>query len=155
MRLCLPKFLALRSRRGLTLFELLVVMSILAIMVSLVIGLGRYADLVAKRHQAIANLGQWQEALHQYDLQAGEYPGNQYNGSVANLLNACASNVVYFSAQFPTQINTNTIPNLTIDPWGTPYQYVAPAASASQSFDLFSCGPDRQGGTSDDIRFQP
>jgi len=139
------------SRRGLSLFELLVVMSILATLVSLVIGLGRYADTIAKRHQAIADLGKWQEALHQYYLQVGEYPGNQYT-NVAGLLTMSmpigGSNVVTFGAQ----MSTPPAPN---DPWGTPYQYVAPAASASQSFDLYSCGPDRVGNTSDDIRFQP
>ncbi|MFZ4396783.1 MAG: type II secretion system protein, partial [Kiritimatiellia bacterium] len=50
------------SRRGLTLFELLMVMTILAILVSLVIGLGRYADNTAKRHRTLADLGKWQEA---------------------------------------------------------------------------------------------
>ena len=146
------------SRRGLTLFELLVVMSILATLVSLVIGLGRYADTIAKRHQAIADLGKWQEALQRYYETLGQYPDSSYNGNVANLLNASAqiggSNVVCFSAQISTPINTNAIPNLTIDPWGTPYQYAAPANSAPQSFDLYSFGP-KTNIASDDIRFQP
>ena len=141
------------SRHGLTLFELLVVMTILAILVSLVIGLGQHADVIAKRHLAIADLGKWQEALHQYYGALGEYPGVQYNGSVTNLLNLSVtiggSNVVWFGAESSTQLNP-------IDPWGNPYWYDAATNDHPQSFDnIYSFGRDQTKGTSDDIRFQP
>jgi len=139
------------GRHGLTLFELLTVMMILSLLVSLVIGLGRYADTIAKRHHAIADLGKWQDALQRYYDVLGQYPDSQYNGSVAKLLSASAqiggSNVVCFSAQFSTPPNA-------IDPWFRPYQYVAPSNNAPQSFDLYSFGPCTNI-ASDDIRFQP
>jgi general secretion pathway protein G len=37
------------------------------------------------------------------------------------------------------------------DPWGTEYQYEFPGKHNPKSFDVFSCGPDRQPGTDDDI----
>ena len=140
-------------RRGLTLFELLIVMSILATLVTLVIGLGRYADTMAKRHHAIADLGKWQEALHQYYLQLGEYPGIQYTNAASLLtlnVSISGSNTISFGSGMP-----GSLAAITLDPWGQPYQYAAPTNSNLQSFDLYSCGPDRAGGTSDDIRFQP
>ena len=144
------------GRNALTLFELLIVMAILSILVTLVIGLGRYADLMAKRHRAIADLGKWQEAIHRYYEVLAEYPDSSNNGSITNLLNVRVriggtdANTVY--VRFGEQMST--LPS-AIDPWGKAYQYVAATNRAPQSFDLYSCGPDQQGGTADDIRFRP
>ena len=143
------------NRSGLTLFELLVVMMILAILVSLVIGLGRHADTMAKRHRAMADLGKWQEALHQYYVHLGEYPRSQYNGNVTNLLLACEA-IGGTNVWFGEGTSARLTP---LDPWGHAYQYVAVTNSAvtnsaPQSFDLYSFGPE-QGNSSDDVRFQP
>ena len=37
------------------------------------------------------------------------------------------------------------------DPWDKEYNYVCPGKHNPNSFDLFSCGPDRQPGTADDL----
>jgi general secretion pathway protein G len=37
------------------------------------------------------------------------------------------------------------------DPWGTPYIYRYPGQHNTNGYDLFSCGPDGQEGTADDI----
>jgi general secretion pathway protein G len=37
------------------------------------------------------------------------------------------------------------------DPWGQPYQYCEPGRINSDSFDVWSMGPDRQDNTADDI----
>ncbi len=146
------------QRRALTLLELLTVMSILAILISLVIGLGRYADTLSRRHQALAELGQWQEALHQYYQTLGAYPTNPCTGSVSNLLvlrvplNDAPSNQVFVTFGEKTS-HAGQLPSQ--DPWGQPYQYRAPSDVHPQSFDLYSHGPDRQGNSSDDLRFQP
>ena len=156
MRSYLPKSIAPRGQSGLTLFELLVVMSILAVLVSLVIGLGRYADTMAKRHKAIADLGKWQEAMHRYYEVLGQYPDSQCNGGVSNLLTVSVPIGGTGTNQVVVRVGGQmSILPATIDPWGQPYQYVAVATNAPQSFDLYSFGPDRQGNTSDDIRFQP
>lgn len=142
------------GRRGLTLFELLTVMMILAILISLVIGLGRYADNAAKRHRALADLGQWQEAINRFHEVLGQYPSNCVNADVTNLpymsvpIGGTGSNTVWvrFGAQMPN------LP-AAMDPWGNPYQYVAATNATPQSYDLFSFGPNL-GVPSDDIRFQ-
>jgi general secretion pathway protein G len=146
------------QRRGLTLLELITVMAILAILISLVIGLGRYADTLTRRHQAVAEIGQWQEALHQYYQALGEYPTNPCTGSVSNLLvlrvpiGGAASNQVFVTFGEKTS-HAGQLPQL--DPWGAPYQYQAPPDAHPQSYDLYSYGPDRQGNSSDDLRCQP
>ncbi|MEI6212379.1 MAG: type II secretion system protein GspG, partial [bacterium] len=136
---------------------LLIVMMILAILVSLVIGLGRYADTIGKRHHALADLGKWQEAVHRYHERLDQYPSNSvYTADVTNLLLAsvqiggAGANAMFvrFGELMPS------LPP-AVDPWGSAYQYVAATNQAPQSFDLYSFGPDRLGGTSDDVRFQP
>lgn len=42
-----------------------------------------------------------------------------------------------------------------IDPWGTPYQYKYPSVRNPLDFDLYSFGPDKTGGTEDDIYSMP
>ena len=44
-------------------------------------------------------------------------------------------------------LSESKVPN---DPWDTPYVYRCPGSNG-KSFDLYSCGPDKQDGTSDDI----
>ncbi len=38
-----------------------------------------------------------------------------------------------------------------IDPWGNPYQYNYPGRKNSDSYDVYSMGPDGKAGTEDDI----
>lgn len=38
-----------------------------------------------------------------------------------------------------------------LDPWGSPYKYANPGKHNPSSFDLYSIGPDRIEGTSDDM----
>lgn len=130
------------GRIGVTLFELLVVMMVLAILVTLVIGLGRHADTQTKRHQAMADLGRWQEALQGYYLAAGQYPDVCYNGSVSNVLQSACTNaagvaIATLSGQTSSRLNI-------VDPWGRPYQYVADNTDSAppQTYDLYSWGPN-------------
>jgi prepilin-type N-terminal cleavage/methylation domain-containing protein len=150
------------QRSGLTLLELLTVMTILAILIALVIGLGRYADVLARRHQAVAELGQWQEALHQYYLRLGEYPTNPVSGSTSNEASSLLSVRVPINGDTtnPVQVvfgaQTTCANQLAVrDPWGMPYFYQAPTNDHPQVYELFSSGPDRQKDTSDDMRFHP
>ena len=113
-------------------------MMVLAILVTLVISLGRHADLQTKRHQALADLGRWQDALHGYYLSAGQYPETCYNGGVSNLLQATCKDsmgttITTLAGQMTSALNA-------IDPWGHAYVYVADTNAAPQSYDLFSWG---------------
>lgn len=141
------------SRNGLSLFELLTVLSILAVLTGLVIGLGRHADLISKRRQAFGELGVWHEALQRFydNHDWGHYPTN-CSGGVSNLLSCCeiAGSI---SNRFGETMSTPLV--RTCDPWGQPYQYRVDPGDAPQSYDLYSFGPNRKDSDSDDIRFQP
>lgn len=43
------------------------------------------------------------------------------------------------------------IERMLVDPWQKEYGYVKPGSHNPESFDLFSCGPDRTEGTADDL----
>jgi general secretion pathway protein G len=40
---------------------------------------------------------------------------------------------------------------IELDPWGTEYRYEFPGKHNPKGFDIYSCGPDRQPGTDDDV----
>ena len=40
------------------------------------------------------------------------------------------------------------------DPWGSEYKFRCPPKSAGKEYDLYSVGPDRVEGTSDDIEYK-
>jgi type II secretion system protein G len=135
-----PDRSAPRRRDGLTLFEVLVVMTVLAVLVSLVIGLGRHADAAGKRGRAQADLAVWQDALTHWHLAFDAYP--VADGTVADLMDAGirtpATNLL-FSA------TTGQGMRLT-DPWGSLYRY----RGGDQNYDIRSLGADgRQ--SADDI----
>ena len=143
------------SRSGLSLFELLTVLSILAILTGLVIGLGRHSDILAKRRQAVGELGIWHEALQRFydNHDWGHYPTN-CSGDVSNLLFYCES-VGALTNHFGETMST-PLARISNDPWGQPYQYRPDTNNpAPQSYDLYSRGPNRKDSDSDDIRFQP
>lgn len=134
------KWAGMRHRKGLTLFEVLIVMSVLAVLVSLVIGLGRHADAAGKRSRARADLVAWQETLTRWHLAFDEYPS--VDGSVNNLLAASmrtpATNLLF--REIAGAVPTN-------DPWGSPYQY----RGTNQTYSIWSPGPDGRRNTPDDI----
>lgn len=130
-----------RRRDGLTLFEVLIVMSVLAVLVSLVIGLGRHADAAGKRGRAQSDLASWQDALTRWHLAFDEYPA--VSGTVTNLLTASFSTPVtnlLFSEVAGTAVRLT-------DPWGSLYQY----SGSNQTYSLWSLGPDGRP-SADDVR---
>ena len=148
-------------RAGLTLVEVLFVMIIFAILIGLVIGLGRYADTATRIHQARADLGEWSVALSRWHDTFGEYPASAADGTVGGI----ASNTVLIT-RFTTNAvgdTENTLTNTAFfrdlplqDPWRQPYRYTATNALSGVvlSYDLYSAGPDpTPGGTHDDITF--
>jgi len=126
---------------------------ILAILVTLVIGLGRHADQASRRHRAVADLALWHEALQQWYLRQGAYPDCTYNGSVTNVLAAAAplggNATVRLGDGVPSPLQLRAV-----DPWGRYYQYAADGTNAApQTCDLYCQGPDAAN-PHDDIRFQ-
>jgi general secretion pathway protein G len=152
-------------RSGFTLVELLAVMAIMAILASLVLGLGGYAWRQAKLGRARTELAGLEMALARYKVFLSRYPvaggarGDATNHA-ATLYWALAvaytnkSKVFYqFSSD---QLRTNGAQVFAADPWRNAYNYyyTEPAAADQVNqfgFDLWSCGPDGQSGTADDI----
>jgi type II secretory pathway pseudopilin PulG len=135
--------------------EVLFVMIIFAILIGLVIGLGRYADTTARIHEARADLGEWTAALSRWHDTFGDYPvsaDGTVGGLVSNTvpitrLTAAAQATAYAAAGSLT----NTLAMASFfrdlplrDPWRLVYFYEAQTneAGAALSHSLYSAGPD-------------
>jgi general secretion pathway protein G len=131
-----------QQRHAFTLIELLLVMVILAILAAIVVpkftGLGAKANIQA----AQAQISNFKTALDAYEVANGSYPTTEQG------LQALISNPDPGTLKNWTQLlSEGKVPP---DPWGTAYVYRSPGTNG-KSFDLYSCGPDKQDGTSDDI----
>jgi Tfp pilus assembly protein PilE len=139
----------------LTLVEVLFVMIIFAILIGLVIGLGRYADTAARINQARADLGEWSVALSRWHDTFGEYPTSP-DDTVAWLVSNTVSITRLTAAAQATDYAaadslTNTLAMAAFfrdiplqDPWRQFYFYQAQtnAAGPSSGHSLYSAGPD-------------
>ncbi|MCL2104053.1 MAG: hypothetical protein FWH21_03210 [Kiritimatiellaeota bacterium] len=176
-----------RPARGVTLLELCFTVGIASILFAMVLVLTRYVDHLTRLRRAQAELGQWHAAIDNWFVQFGEYPcydarkGEQsddtltcwpkgsYTMNLSNTIeNACVrvgdNDDYVFFREYITGAPSH------IDPWGTPYIYIAqddnPDDTISNTrvmYYLFSCGPDgkspRKGDTDkrterDDVYFE-
>lgn len=132
-------FERLKDKRGFTLVELLIVVTIIILLAGLVgqnlfkrLGKGKQATAKAQ----IEMLGQ---ALDQYKLDIGRYPSTQEG------LEALITNPGVEGWEGP-YLKKNVIPK---DPWGRPYKYESPGSHGE--YDLYSYGKDgAQGGEGED-----
>lgn len=117
--------------------ELLVVMVILGLLAGYVAP--RYFSQVGKSETkaAQAQIVALEQALDQYRLDTGHYPGNE-QGLVA--LNTRPENEPKWSGPYLRK-------EVPLDPWGKPYYYRYPGEH--NEFDLYSYGKDGQPGGSD------
>lgn len=141
-----------------TMIELGVVMSIVAVLFALVLGLGRHVNEVVKIRRAQAELGEWHEVMDHWYRQFGEYPYGaiDVNGNVERALDPAApgmnfSNILTHARVELARNDSGGITNITfrsfcasgtsqIDPWGTPYIYTSD--ESRKTYELYSCGPD-------------
>ena len=120
-----------KSQRGVTLIEMLVVVTIISLIVGLVsVNMFKKAD-EAKRTAARAQIDSFMNALGLYKLDTGTYPAT---GVGLQALRVKPENATNWSGPYMPK----DIPD---DPWGRPYQYKYPGEHGDEP-DLISLGPD-------------
>ncbi len=128
-----------KSQKGFTLIEILLVVIIIGILVSLVAPRLAGRSEEARKQAAKADIdGGISLALDMYEIDNGRYPGK-----LDDLLSK-PSDAVNWKGPYLKK-------GLPKDPWGSAYSYRIPGSRNTESYDLFSPGPDKQEGTQDDI----
>ncbi len=130
------------SQSGFTLFEMVVVLTIIAMLAGFVIfNLANVPEL-GKTTTATADINTLRTNLALYKLNTGHYPTTEQG--LDALVNRPTKDPV--PARW-TQVLTTP----AIDPWDHPYQYRYPGKHNPSSFDVFTMGPDGLPDTADDI----
>lgn len=128
---------------GFSLVEVLVAVSIMAVMATAVVIY--VAPLMGKSNitRAKADIQSIDSALDQYNFDMFTFPPADIG--LQALVRA------------PANVNADQyrvggyIKRLEQDPWGNDYIYRVPGARSGRAYDLFSAGPDGQAGNDDDI----
>jgi general secretion pathway protein G len=132
------------GRRGqelaFTLVELLLVLTILAILAGIVLPKLAGTGERAKNKAAIAQLDAFKTALDLFEVENGHYPKgrNGLNDLVVKPRDATSEWHQYL----------DVVPK---DPWGSDYIYECPGRHRPNSYDLSSPGADMRAGNDDDI----
>jgi general secretion pathway protein G len=139
----------LRSERGFTFIEIMVVVAILAILAALVVPriMGRTDD--AKRTAAKVQIRNIEGALQLYKLDNGVYPSTEQG--LKALVEKPSVGVI------PKKWKLGGyLPKLPVDPWANPYKYLSPSQSPGQNpgqssslkgeYEIISLGTDGEVG---------
>jgi type II secretion system protein G len=151
-----------RRAAAFTMIELLVVITIIAILVALVLGVSKAATEKADRSRAIADLQRIRSALEEHRVAYGNYPVSTTPGnSLSWTADLWVKPIADGRKPFITgDVFTNPATgSVFADPWGNDYRYLhrssAPYATINNSkfgYDLWSTGPDASAAKdSDDI----
>ncbi len=129
------------AARGFTLMEVLLVLVILVVIGSIVApNVFRFRDK-ANIDAATAQVGFIKDAARGYWVSMSKYPT-----SIDDMLTKPSD-----AAEAEKWGNEPYMEKPKLDPWSNEYQYLAPGKHNTESFDVWSNGPDGQSGTDDDI----
>ena len=127
-----------KSRSGFTMIEILLVVIIIGILVSLIAPRLAGRSEEARRQAAKADIqGGLALAIDLFEADNGHYPAQLQD----LLKDPGASN---WRGPYLKK-------GISKDPWGSGYIYHTPGSHNTEAYDLFSVGPDRKEGTSDDV----
>ena len=127
----LPK--RLRREAGYTLFEIMLVLGIIAVLVGSAIYMLGGAVGVAESQRAATDIKTLTTALGMYKVQTGSLPTTEQG------LQALVSRPS--GAGAPKRWR-EILDDLPTDPWGKPYDYRRPGKKNPRSYDLYSLGED-------------
>ena len=131
---------ARRARDGFTLLELMIVLAILAVIVGLVL-----PNLLGAQKKAMIKNARIQ--VHEVEAAADLYAADhdaEFPGSLDLLISSPGSDPKWKGPY----LKGGKSP---ADPWGNPIQYTYPGSHNGDGPDIWSMGPDKQSGTSDDV----
>ncbi len=128
-----------QRQQGFTLVELLLVLTILAILAGIVLPKMTGQGEKAKKNATIAQISSFATALDIFEVEQGHYPKgkNGLNDLVVQPRDA--------------QNWHQYLENIPKDPWGNAYVYECPGKHRPNSYDLSSAGPDGKLGNEDDV----
>ena len=132
-------------RAAFTLFEILIVIALIALLAG--VAITNVGKIFGGSQEQITQLfvnDAMKAPLTSYRIHVGSYPSTEQG--IQALLTAPEGTGDRWKGPY---IDTKG-GELPIDPWGTPYRYRHPGTRKTDSYDLFSYGPDRQE-SSDDI----
>jgi len=130
------------SSAGFTLMEMLIVLSIIALLMGMVIYNLTGVNEVAQQQKVQSDLLSFKELLAVYQLESGSLPTTE-QGLKALWEKPTAEPVPdRWKAMLENEVK---------DPWGHPYQYLNPGKHNPDRYDVFSMGPDGVPDTEDDI----
>jgi general secretion pathway protein G len=122
--------------------EMIIVLSIIALLMGLVIMNLSPIQGVAQGKKAQADILALKEALSAYQLQTGSLPTTDQG------LKALWEKPT--TEPVPDQWR-KIMDEEVLDPWGHPYKYLNPGKHNTDSYDVYSTGPDGQDGADDNI----
>lgn len=133
-----------RSRsapQGFTLIELMLVVTVIAILAGLTLAAMSGINQRAARDRAKGEIAAIVNAIESYKIQTGAYPTNM------------GTNIVYTNISgYLSSAKFDTNNGLILDPYGKEYGYRLPGTSNRASFDVYSMGADGKSSTTNDKR---
>jgi general secretion pathway protein G len=126
-----------RRQRGFTLVELLLVLTILAIMAGIVLPKFTNVGTHAKETAAMADIASFKTALSMFEVEMGYYPKGR-DGLSALVFKPSGA-----PAKWHKYLDVDKVP---LDPWGRAYIYENPGKHNPDGYDIYSLGKDGNGG---------